>query len=230
MTLLRTLSILTAFAALPELDQLAVELAPTLSEWSASLDETEARARTSEAVGTAAQRLQNAWGERLMSGSRPCEPNDELAARMRVFGAAWRDAVQVARVRSERLGRLTSAATVVPLLDDEALSRAQQVRERISAQERAWMEYRAWHGQYAVPSLRGCAQVVTLASPGLGAARPWLELNRPVAVVAVGGAMLCPAGVPADGRVVVIDGAACVGDASCACVAAVVLPGAVLAP
>lgn len=165
-----------------------------------------------------------------MGASRPCEIEDELAARMRVFGAAWRDAVQVARVRSERLGRLTSAATVVPLLDDEARRRAQQVRERVSAQERAWMEYRAWHAQYAAASARGCSQVVTHAAAGLPAARPWLDVDRPVAVVAVGGGMLCPAGVPADGRVVVVDGAACVGDASCACVAAVVLPGAVLAP
>lgn len=45
MLLLCTLSVLVALAAPPELDELAVALAPTLSEWAASLADAHLRGR-----------------------------------------------------------------------------------------------------------------------------------------------------------------------------------------
>jgi hypothetical protein len=63
-----------------------------------------------------------------------------------------------------------------------------------------------------------------IPSPGVPAAG-----ERPgIAVVGLGGGSICPLGLPAHGRVVVIDGPACVSRAGCACEPVPVHPGAVL--
>jgi hypothetical protein len=82
------------------------------------------------------------------------------------------------------------------------------------------------------PASAPCVREVA-AAPGV--AEP-ISVGRPVeaqgvAVIGLGGGLLCPGWQAADGRVVVVRGGqACYGVADCSCEPARVLPGAVLAP
>ena len=209
-------------------------IAPGPAELRASLAALEARLDEAEAVGRAAERLQNAWGIALATGVRaPCAADPAahaVAARVVAFGAAWRDAAQRARAEDDRLAGWVSSETVSPLLDAETGARVAAARARVAAQSDAWLEFVGWQDRYFTPSAAGCADGLS-AAPGVALALPVApdERQLPVAIIGVGGGTVCPVGAPADGRVVLLPNAvACMGDASCACAPAPVSPGAVL--
>jgi hypothetical protein len=209
-------------------------IAPGPAELRASLETLEARLAEAEAVGRAAERLQNAWGTALAAGVRaPCAADPAahaVAARVVAFGAAWRDAAQRARAEDGRLAGWVSSETVAPLLDPETGARVASARARVQAQSDAWMEFLGWQARYFTPTATGCTSALS-AAPGVALALPVApdERSLPVAIIGVGGGTVCPVGAPADGRVVLLPNAvACMGDGDCSCAPAPVSPGAVL--
>ncbi len=209
-------------------------LAPGPAELTESLRATELRARRAEAIETASSRLQNAWGERLATGqvgARPCDaPLDRsLLVRTAVFGPALRDATQAARAARDRLVEIAAAPTVAPLLDPETRAELDAATDRVRRLEAAYVESLAWQSTY-VRLTRACGDA---PEPAAGLADPNLQqaaAHGPVAVIGVGG-VLCPGAAPADGRVHLVAGEACVQAAPpCACTPSPVLPGAVLGP
>lgn len=206
-------------------------LAPDLATLATQRSRLEAQLSRADAVGEALVRLHNRLAERqAREGRAPCADAEGqgLVARARAFGAAYRDAVQAARVQAERVRGTAAAPTVAPLLTREDLRRLETLSARSEAQVRAYGELAAWHSAHVPPVARCPAPLVPaegLAGAGAGGS------ERPVAVIGVGGGRLCPAGLPADGRVVVLPGPrACYGGAACACTPTEVLPGAVLGP
>jgi hypothetical protein len=209
-------------------------IAPGPAELRASLQTLEGRLVEAEAVGRAAERLQNAWGTALAAGVRaPCAADPTahaVAARVVAFGNAWRDAAQRARAEDERLAGWVASETVAPLLDAETGARVTSARARVQAQADAWMEFVGWQDRYFRPTATGCAEALS-AAPGIALALPVApdEGALPVAIIGLGGGTVCPVGLPADGRVVLLPTAvACMGDAGCGCAPVPVAPGAVL--
>lgn len=225
-----------ALAVDPGAELVPVEawIAPGPFELSATLVELERRVHRAEVVGEAAERLQNQWGLARATGqATPCEAGpaaSALAARILVFGPAWRDDVQAARAEAERLAYLVVAPTVVPLLDPDTRSRVDRAVERTEHEVSSYSAFAAWHQRYFLPSARGCElRIGPAAGIPNGAPAAPEELGSAVAIVAIGGGVVCPVGLPADGRVAVLPGpVACMGGDDCACDPLPVDPGAVL--
>lgn len=203
-----------------------------LSSATGQLDERLARA---SAIALAMGRFHATWGELLATGGKPDPCADpamgSLVARSRAFGAAYRDAIQDARAASDRLAYLHAAVTVAPLLDESdrvAFSRAQA---EVAHDVAVYLELSAWQIRFVEPYARGC-EVALGQAEGLAWTGPVATTDpRAVAVLGLGGGYVCPGAAPADGRVVVVDGVACIaGDTACGCVPLPVLPGAVLTP
>jgi len=210
-------------------------LVPGPTELTEAVAEATTRVERAEALGHAATRLQNALGERLAS-ARPISCTDPTAqallARLTVFAPAWRDAAQSARAQRDRLDRIVAAPTVVPVIDQAMLARIEETSRRTEDQATAYQEFRAWDERYLSREARRCA-VDLAASPGLevGLPVPPDETGRPVAVVGIGGGLVCPLGVPADGTVVLLaDGRGCWAATECDCAPVDQLPAAVLGP
>jgi hypothetical protein len=209
-------------------------IAPGPAELTTTLVALEVRLDRAETVGEAAERLQNRWGGlRPDRHAGPCQSDPDasaLAARLLVFGPAWRDDVQSVRAAAARLEYLLVAPTVVPLLDPETWERVDHVRARTAREVAGYQAFAAWHQRFFLPSAHGCETGLAPAA-GVGNSAPSApeEVGRPVAVVGIGGGVVCPAGAPADGRVVVLPGPeACMGGPDCACEPLPVDPGAVL--
>jgi len=163
-----------------------------------------------EALGEAVGLLHNAFAERL--GTRRTLPVCDdpelgsLVARTRSFGEAWHAAVEDAR-------QVAADPTQTA---------------RLQAQVRAVTEAGAWHRHHVESSFRGCVPKLESA-PGVGSpAFAAAGERRGIAVIGVGGGSICPLGLPARGRPVVIEGPACVSRAGCDCEPVEVEPGAVL--
>jgi hypothetical protein len=207
-------------------------LAPGPRELALGEAELHARLQRADAISAALARLQNRIGEAYASGQafRPCTvPGDaSLVARTRVFGAAARDAVQSARAELDRMDVVWDAPTVVPLLDDADLSRASADRAHVVRLERAYLEAAAWQEQHVERRVDCHVEVVPV--PGLSYDGPVASDDPvlPVPIYAFGGGTVCPVGEPADGRVVLTDGRACIAEVACECSPVRVLPGAVL--
>ncbi len=211
-----------------------------LAEESAAL---ERRLLAAEAVGEAVIRLQNRIGERLAAGAKVCADPEarELVARVKPFGAAWRDAAQAARAQSERVEHLRQAPTLAPLLDDAERGRLERLHRRAEKTARLFLEARAWQRQHVEPQAsrkgRGaetCPEVPSVG-PGLAPGEPATaasgDVEGAVAVIGIGGGRLCPANLPADGVAVLESPRACWDpDDTCTCKPEPVLPGAVLGP
>lgn len=205
-----------------------------LREANAAMD---ARLLESRALGAAVSRIQSRWAERALRGASKLGCDDaearSLAARSRALGAAWRDAVQSARVQLDRLETLWITPTVTPLLDLDDLRRADTIRADVADATRRLGEASAWQNRVVDPAMRGCAVAIEPAE-GLAAPSPVAadEVGAPVAIFALGGGLVCPIGVPADGRVVVVpDGQACLGTRDCfTCTPEDLLPATVLSP
>lgn len=216
---------------------LSALIAPGPTELDEAVAEMHARVDRMDAVGDALARVQNAWGERMATGT-PTDPCTDpaaasLAARSRVLGDAWRDGVQSSRAQLDRLERLWAAPTVVPLLDDADHDTADAFRATVDRHVRSWSEAAAWQSRIVEPAVRKCPDLALVPVEGLPYAGAPARRDDPVrvAVIAVGGGLICPAALPADGRVVVTGGTACwdAGDA-CSCALEPVLPAAVLGP
>ena len=125
-----------------------------------------------------------------------------------------------------------SAPTVSPLLDDDDLSRGEDLRRVVTEHTLVWLEAAAWQERFVDPTARRCAPELAVA-PGIPyAGAPAITQGPvPVAILALGGATVCPGAEPADGRVVVVpEGKACLGAEDCSCEPLDVLPAQVLGP
>jgi hypothetical protein len=195
----------------------------------------DARLLETRALASAVSRIQGRWAERALRGAPPLRCDDaearSLTARSRALGAAWRDAVQSARVQLDRLETLWTAPTVAPLLAEADLHHADELRADVILATRRLAEAQAWQNRVVDPAMKGCAVAIEPAE-GLPPTSPVAadEVGAPVAIFALGGGLVCPVGAPADGRVVVVpDGQACLGTADCfSCTPVDMLPAAVL--
>jgi hypothetical protein len=206
-------------------------LAPDPASYATHRARLEEHLLRAEATSEALIRVHNRLAERqARGGAGPCaDPEGQgLVARARAFGRALRDAVQAARVQTDRVRRMAEARTLAPLLSAEDHKRLDALVARNVVLVHAYAELSAWHAAHVPSGSRCSAELVP--APGLTAASPQREAAA-VAVVAVGGGRICPEGLPADGRVVVLpQPRACYSDAACSCTPAEVLPGAVLGP
>jgi hypothetical protein len=204
-------------------------LAPGPEELATADAELEARLVAAEAVGRAVARLQSVW----ITGAGPkgcADPEGAaLTVRLRHFADAWHDTVQRVRVQADRVARLVAAPTLVPIVDAERRAQIDGRMARADVQEQAWLELVGWAARVRMPE---CAVALTTA-PGVD--RPTIaargELSLPAAVTAIGGGLLCPLAIPADGAVAVVDGPVCWSPGErCDCTPDHVETGAVLGP
>lgn len=155
---------------------------------------------------------------------------ESLVARLRAFGPAWRDAVQAARAAWARLEATRRSPGVAPLLDVAERLALADLEGRLQHQARACTEASQWHRRWVETAFVECGPRLR-AAPGLpppGARAPGEE-SAPVAVIGIGGGLLCPGRLPADGRPVVLPtGRGCVARRTCDCAEAPVEAGAVL--
>ena len=210
-------------------------VAPVPIELARATHELDDRLARASAVALAMGRLHATWGEALAAGVAPDACKDpsfgSLAARSRAFGAAYRDAVQDARAAADRLAYLHEAATVAPLLDEADRSAFAHARAATEHHVAVYLEMSAWQTRFVEPAARGCVLSIERADGVAWSGAVATTDLRAAAVFGVGGGFVCPGAVPADGRVAVVQGSACVAvDASCGCVPVAVLPGAVLTP
>lgn len=211
----------------------AADLAPGPAELSAHIERTGAHLARAEALEIAANRLQNTWGARLAAGTLPPKPCTDpelasIAARMSAFGEAWRDAAQSARAEGARLDRAIAAPTVAPLLDESSTAATTALGERVKRQVRAYEEHLAWTRAH-VP-LRTCPTELSPA-PGIASAVPRAkDERRPTAIIGIGGGLICPVGLSADGNPAVLsEPQACwTASSACDCTPSPVQAGAVL--
>jgi hypothetical protein len=199
----------------------AALLAPGPQELDAATVEMDARVRRMEAIGTALGRVQNAWGEELAAGEKPhpCDDADDasLVARSRAFGAAYRDAVQSARAQLQRLDRILAAPTILPLLDTRQTAYADGIRALVDQHVRIALESESWQSAHVDPTVKGCPIALDPVNGIAYTGAPSTAHGAAVAIIGVGGGLVCPQAVPADGRVVVTDGVACLGASDCSC-------------
>jgi hypothetical protein len=211
-------------------------LAPGPHELDAAVAGMDARVARMEAIETALGRVQGAWAEKLAAGEKPDPCSDpaaaSLVARSRALGRAYRDAVQSSRAQLTRLEYLWSAPTVSPLLDDDDLSRGEDLRRIVTEHTLVWLEAAAWQERFVDPTARRCDPDLAVAAGIAYAGAPAITQGPvPVAILALGGATVCPGAEPADGRVVVVpSGKACLGSSDCTCEPVDVLPAEVLGP
>ena len=211
----------TALASDPTL------VAPGIDDLDRHAEAAERAVAEAEALGEAVARLHNAW---VLDGhadrAKPCaDPaGASIAARSPRFSAAWRDAVQAARLSSRRVDEARAAPTVEPLLDAPRTAELDALSARVARQERMWDEAAQWQRRHLPP----CGGLVV--APGI----PREEHAAPsdphagTAVLALDGGLVCPIGLP--GVVVVPGEEACYGTDGCACEPLPVDPGAVLGP
>jgi hypothetical protein len=108
----------------------------------------------------------------------------------------------------------------------------QALSARASAAAESWLERAAWQKAFVEPAFSRCAATLRAADGVTSeAARAPGEELLVVAVAGIGGGVICPSGIAADGRVVVLESpVACYGTKECDCALSAVLPGAVLGP
>lgn len=207
-------------------------IAPDFAFFEATLADAESTLVEVDALGSALALIHNRWAER--QPPPPCDDAEarSLAARAPLFGAAYRDAVQAARVRSARLTRVVVSPVSNPLLGQRDRERADRVVVKTRSAARAYLETTAWQTAHLTPWANRCAP--TLAVDGglvPRAPRSPLETRGATAIIGIGGGRVCPTDKPADGKPVVVTGnVACLGLEKCDCAVRNVLPGAVLGP
>jgi Tfp pilus assembly protein PilF len=217
----------------------STRFAPAYGDFVAAEQEVRAAARAAEAVFEATARAQNRWAERRPLGAAPrggapaSAPGDPCAdaptlARATVLGGALRDAVQGLRAAVGRLTRLAQSETLRPILLASDRRAVDAAVERARGLAVRYVELLAWHHAELAPIVRRCAP--TLAPmPGMPGGPRLDDDAGAVAVLGVGGGLVCPAAAPADGRVVVVDdGRACWALDRCTCTPGTVAPGEVL--
>jgi hypothetical protein len=211
------------------------DLAPGAGELEAARKRYDEVYAVAEATGVAVAQLQTTWALGAVPKS-PCGDLDRLSLgwRLERFGAAWREAVQALRTRSEELRVLRAAPTVSPLLLGAAGVQLDEKLARADALVGRFLQTSAWQVAYVRPTLAACPITGEGLSPGVAnlplAARG--EGEGLVAVVGRGDGFVCPGPIRGDDAVVLVaGGSACwAPDATCGCEPAPVFPGAVLGP
>jgi hypothetical protein len=204
-------------------------LVPDLDLYAAQVRALEAKLGQAEAIEIALARVQNQLAERLRVGRGHCQDAEgqSLVARSRVFGPALRDAVQAARAEEARVRALQEAATIAPLIDDRERARVRRLAAAVKSSHRKFLVSAEWQRRF-VERQAPCHPSLATA-PGLP--EPDGDPPKaPVAVIGIGGGRVCPAGVRAEGVIVLERPAACYGGEVCACTPSAILPGAVLGP
>ena len=220
--------------ALPARGVDAELLAPTVEGMRALVGEVDALVVEAEVVGRVVHRAQNRWIDRRASKRHSSCRDEELAslvARARAFGAAERDLIQASRVLAHRLRRVLDSASVAPLATAEDRDRVAELEDRVEDLGEAWLVSAAWQRRVPEPWAWHCTLELTPADGLLPShVRSRGELTDDVAVAAVGGGVLCPGSLPADGSVHVVEGGlACWHPVSCRrCEPQRVEPGAIL--
>lgn len=203
-------------------------LAPGPGEWRAQIRRLEERLGEADAIGAAEARIHNELAQGPIQARALCstEANRSLLTRSTAFGAAYRDAVQSARADGTRVRRMLGEPTLQPLLGKEQREHAQTLLGRVEGHAIRYREMAAWQQRYLAQAARSCPMelVPTEGVGGLATAK--------VAVLATGGGRICPFGIPADGRVVVLPSPdACHSDGEvCGCTPRPQAPAAVLGP
>jgi hypothetical protein len=154
-----------------------------------------------------------------------------LAWRSVVFGDAYRQHVQQLRMESALLTEFASSPAVLPLLDVDDTRALAQRTEQTSAHVERVLEAAAWHAREVAPRFARCPPPPATATPAPPSG-PRGEAD--VAVFAQGGGRVCPSDLPADGRVVILQGGRGCWTPSeagpCDCAAEAQSPAALLGP
>lgn len=204
-------------------------LAPTLAEHHEHEAALLASLAETTAVLEAIARLHNEWTTHVPpGGAADLCAKPTVAALGLQAGAFLRATPPLLNRLSTRLERhvaTTTAATVAPLLHPEAGAELAATEAKVSKLRARLDEAHAWQALHVAPHLRGCAAPAG-ELPGVGR-DPYTV--GPVAVLVAGGGYVCPLGVPADGRVVTVDGPICLAPTSaCACAPEPVTPGSIV--
>jgi hypothetical protein len=204
-------------------------LAPTLAEHNEHADALDEAITETAAVLEAIARMHNTWTTLTPPGLRTsvCEevPLATVGLRAEAFLAAAAPSLARLTTRLERHIATATAPTVAPLLHPDAPDELAERQATVARLQARLAEAAVWQTTHVSHRIRDCQPPDTSLR---GIARdPYAE--GPVAVLAAGGGVLCPPGVPADGRVVVMDGPACIASSAvCGCVGEPARPGAVL--
>jgi hypothetical protein len=215
--------------ALPADDGVLARLSPSAGEFADAVDELARRVRRATASGDALARLQNALAKR--TGLRWFDCSDPSVAsvvgRSRLFGAGDRDIVQGLRVQSARVTRMADSPTIAPLLSSTLGARARDLTAVAGGLVERHLEAAAWQARY-VQRRTGRCRWEPSPEPGVPDAFPELA-DSPVAVYALAEGVICPGGEALPGGLLLVSaGLACVGEVTCDCVPAPVLPGAII--
>jgi len=215
-------------------DGAVAALAPSWPEVQEAAAQLEARLAESDAALRALARVHNAVGARLAEGAASCADDALMGAvaRTPALGALARARGQAARAQAARVATGRAAPTVAPLVVGEAAARLDALEARAAAIAGVYAGLAAYEERFLAP-LRARCRPALAPAPGLPDPTPIApdEARKPVAVVALGPGVVCPAGLPAVGEAVLVRGAACVAaDAACGCTPVPVSPGAVLGP
>jgi hypothetical protein len=207
-------------------------LAPGPAELLAEVTELERRVEAAEAALSALRRVHNALAVQLQRGLDPCVDGAaaSLLARTPALGALARDRVQAAQAERARVGVIAEAPTVRALVDGELRMAVEGLHARVEAGGQGYQELVAWQERFLSP-WGGCPVTLSVA-PGLSqpSPRPPAERTARVAILGVGGGHVCPGGEIADGRALLVLGAACWSPGPCDCAPLPVEPAAVLGP
>lgn len=210
-------------------------LAPSPVDLLAAAAELDRRLDGAEAAARALGRVHTALAEAERKAGRPPACDDPavvaLLPRTAPLGMGVRSWAQSARAQSDRLNTMQQAVTVAALIDAPLAQDLARLRERVSAIERSYAELIQVEQHRIGPIAARCA-VPLAPGPGLSVTLPLPAAEKAplVAILGLGGGLICPAGAPADGQMVLVSGSACYSAGACDCSPLPVAPAAVLGP
>ncbi|MCB9761613.1 MAG: hypothetical protein H6739_17345 [Alphaproteobacteria bacterium] len=208
-------------------------LAPTPQELRAGMGTLETRLDHADAVAESLQAVHNAWAQALVAlpGRPACDDArlGSLAARSEVFGVAYRDLVQSARVASTRVQRMAAAPTVQAVAEGVLAADLTDLEARLAVHERGYAELAAWQQAELTPYVTRCKPALT-AGAGEPGARILQPDPGPVAVLALEGGVPHPTRALIHPSVWLVPPEACWAPIAGTCTPAPVAPGAALGP
>lgn len=215
-------------------DPLRALLAPTPTDLSLVLARSRELLEETRATGQATARIQNRWQATRPAGRTDCGTDAlrQLAARAERLGIDWRQRLQSARTARDDAARMRDAPTVRPLLIDAERRRLADLDAAVEADTNRYRMAHTLQAQQILAWRSKCPADLSVG-PGLEASGPLAhdEQLAAVAILGAGGGLLCPTGLPADGRVAVSSAVgSCWAPEACTCEPERVLPGAVLGP
>lgn len=208
---------------------------PDLDAFRAGLGRAESLAARTQRVGAVMMRMQNDLTTQIYTRTLACDPaTSSLIARERHLGHVYRDLLQAWRVEVGRLETERQLPIVAPLVVPKDQARLETLLVDLGDEIALWRTTSAWQRARVEPWVGACAAALAPAE-GLPPWGPEGAGGGPIVVIGTGAGTLCPAGVPADGAVIMVDGKACVSPPArrrtgpvCTCTPRPVLDGAVL--